>query len=41
MFVSDDSVSLIRENMNIEGTVVFEEICGVGNKSPHEYLKKF
>lgn len=40
MFVSDESASLIRENMNIEGTVVFEEICGIENKSPHEYLKE-
>ena len=39
MFVSDESVNLIRENMDIEGTIVFEEICGIGNKSPHEYLK--
>lgn len=40
MFVSDESVGSIRENEYIEGTVVFEEICGVGNKSPHDYLKE-
>lgn len=40
MFVSDESASFISETMDIEGTIVFEEICGIGSKSPHEYLKE-
>ena len=31
MFVSDERADFIRENMDIEGTVVFEWICGIRN----------
>lgn len=40
MFATDnDDLNSLRENMYVEGTVMFEEIIGTETVDPHDYLK--